>query len=127
MIATKLNPILVWILFFQSLPMVNCVFIVVHLLTRSTLTSLQTSCHLHSLEDYEVHECVLPTPDPSQEGNLSLCTKRKFPSWEGSGVGSPGFRIPITFQVVYKGILLSFRGIRRVNPIFSDFTSECRE
>ncbi len=28
-----------------------------------------------------------PTPDPSQEGNVSSRVQRQFPSWEGSGVG----------------------------------------
>jgi hypothetical protein len=30
---------------------------------------------------------LLPTPNPSQEGNLLLGTGREFPSWEGLGVG----------------------------------------
>ena len=51
----------------------------------------------------------LPTPNPSQEGNFAFsnasglplltrvfCERREFPSWEGLGVGSPGFEIPIT-------------------------------
>jgi len=29
-----------------------------------------------------------PTPDPSQEGSRHSCARRKFPSWEGLGVGS---------------------------------------
>ena len=29
-----------------------------------------------------------PTTDPSQEGNWDSSAPRKFPSWEGLGVGS---------------------------------------
>src|SRR5205809_226217 len=29
-----------------------------------------------------------PTPDPSQEGSRHASARRKFPSWEGLGVGS---------------------------------------
>ena len=58
----------------------------------------------YDLEGYQYMRIPLPTPNPSQEGNLLIGMGQEFPSWEGLGVGSNvRFQeiFQITFQVVF--------------------------
>jgi integrase len=54
--------------------------------------SYHTNQKNEKLEGYEKYTCFLPTPNPSQEGNVLPSKERVFPFWEGLGVGkNPNF------------------------------------